>query len=129
VVFYIVVFIVVIGLPVVAGFLIGALTTPPPEPRRQTALRQIARISDIVTNIVGLILLIIAAFYLVINNLHQALIFSLLSLAILVVAKGVLFVLTVFITGAIGGAGTFVGTQVAKKAWDRWNKKEQPPTR
>jgi hypothetical protein len=84
---------------------------------------------NIATTVAALIPLGFAVYNLVINNQRQALNFSLLSLALGVVTKGVLFVLTVFITGAIGGAGTVVGTRAMKKAWDRWDApKEQPPT-
>ena len=98
--------------------------------RRMQFLIWFVPLLNIATTVLALIPLGFAIYNLVINNQRQALIFNLLSLALVFVAKGVLFVLTVFITGAIGGAGTVVGTRAMKKAWDRWDaQREQPPTR
>lgn len=97
---------------------------------RSKTLAWVVLMLNVATTIVALIPLGLGVYNLFANNPHQALNFGLLSLATLFVTKGGLFVLPLFIKGAIGGAGGYVGQQAAKKAWKRWNaQKEQPPTK
>ncbi len=85
---------------------------------------------NILTTVAALIPIGFAVYNLVTNNQHQALNSSLLGLATVVVTKGGLLVLSLFLKPAIVGASGYVGQRVAKKVWQSWiaQEKKKPPT-